>query len=208
MRLNSLLKEIRLSKKLTVKELSDLLSVDMDLVKVMESSSFSTLLSKKEINKILRKYSKCLNLKFSFLKKILKEENYSSFLGNDFINKIYYNVSLVGFLRAFIICAVIISLSIYIGIEIKNRYSAPELLVYNKTNYNTTNSEIIINGRTKENALLEINGENVLVNKDGSFSKEIILNEGLNIIKVTSAKEKGKKTTIIKRIIFENKENK
>lgn len=204
MDLNLILKEIRLSKRLTIQELSDFISIDPEKIKAAESSSFYALLSKKELNIILKKYSKKFKLSFYKLKKLLRESSYSNIYKNNFLNKGVYNFSFTGFLKVFAVCVVVLALSFYIGFEIKNRYSAPELFVYNESDYNTNKNEIIIFGKTIKNALLDINGENVMINKDGSFSKEIILNEGVNIIQITSAKNGGRKTTITKRIIFED----
>lgn len=65
---------------------------------------------------------------------------------------------------------------------------------------NQENFEII--GRTNSVAYLTVNGEEVYIDKEGNFKKEISLVSGLNIIKIEAKNRFGKTNTIIRRIIF------
>lgn len=57
-------------------------------------------------------------------------------------------------------------------------------------------------GKTTPFAFLTLNGEEVYIDKEGRFSKEIVLSEGLNTLKAESKNRFGKTNTIIRRIIF------
>jgi len=65
---------------------------------------------------------------------------------------------------------------------------------------NQENFEII--GRTNPVAYLTVNGQEVYIDKEGNFRKEISLTNGLNIIKIEAKNRFGKTNTIIRRIIY------
>ena len=62
MTLDKILKNLRLSKNLTIVELSNIIFVSVDNIKILESSDFLTLLSKKNIYLFLKRYSKFFDL--------------------------------------------------------------------------------------------------------------------------------------------------
>jgi len=70
-------------------------------------------------------------------------------------------------------------------------------------------ADIIVNqdkfeimGKTAPFAILTIEGEEVYVDKDGNFKKEVSLNNGLNIFKIEAKNRFGKSRVIIRRIQF------
>lgn len=207
MTLDKILKNIRLSRNLTIKELSDIILISVDNIKMLESSDFLTLLSKKNINIFLKKYSKFFDLDFNKLKKYYIDFNNDSnsvFYKKVFIKKINQNFSFFGFMKISTIFVVFVLLFFYIGVEIKNRYSKPELFISSPLdNYNTENKEVVIKGKTIKNTNININGDFVLIDQFGNFSKEILLNEGLNVIRISAAKDNGEENIVIKRIILE-----
>lgn len=205
MTLDKILKNIRLSKNLTIKELSDITLIGVDDIKLLESSDFLSLLPKKNILNFLKKYSKFFDLDFRKLKKYITNNNLNSFYYKKFfINKMNQNFSFFGFIKVFTVFVVFVLLFFYIGIEVKNRYSKPDLFISSPlNNYNTKNNEVFIRGKTIRNANVKINGEFVLLDKLGNFSKYILLNEGLNNIRISASKDNGEESVIIKRIILE-----
>ena len=207
MTLDKILKNIRLSKNLTVKELSDRILISIDNIRILESSDFLSLLSSKNINIFLKKYSKFFDLDFGKLKKyifVVDNDSNSVFYKKVFIKKLNQNFSFFGFMKVFTVFAVFILLFFYIGVEVKNRYNKPELFVYSPfDNYNTENKDIAIKGKTVKNTNVNINGDFVLLDQFGNFSKDILLNEGLNVIRITAAKDNGEENVVVKRIILE-----
>jgi len=59
-----------------------------------------------------------------------------------------------------------------------------------------------ISGKTNPFALVLINGEQVYIDKDGNFKKEISLSAGINTLLVEAKNRFGKTNTLIRRIIF------
>jgi len=60
-----------------------------------------------------------------------------------------------------------------------------------------------VRGKTDSGVYLTINGENVYVASDGSFSKEVQLTSGINVIEVKAVNNFEKSTKIIRQIFRE-----
>jgi len=93
----------------------------------------------------------------------------------------------------------------YFWHEIKFLIKAPELEVYQPPadiTINQENFEII--GKTNPVAYLTVNGQEVYIDREGNFKKEIELSAGVNTIKIEAKNRFGKTNTIIRRIIFNN----
>lgn len=58
-------------------------------------------------------------------------------------------------------------------------------------------------GKTTPFAHLTLNGEELYLDKDGGFRKEIALSGGLNTLKIEAKNRFGKTNTIIRKIIFQ-----
>lgn len=67
---------------------------------------------------------------------------------------------------------------------------------------------ISIEGKTGANAKLTINNNEVLVDEDGRFQKEITLSPGLNVFTINAKKLLGKLATTEKKIVYEPIEKK
>lgn len=202
---HKIIKNLRISKNITVEELSISLGVSPCTIKAIESGDFSISMSKKHLNNILKKYSIFFELDFRKLKKYFFEKEDSLYYKNIFIKNVNQNFSFFGFFKVFSIVSVFLFLFFYIGIEIKNRYSKPDLFIASPTdNFNTDNKEIVISGKTISNAIVKINGEFVLIDSNGAFTKDILLNEGLNVIRISASKDKGEEMVVTKRVILEN----
>jgi len=57
-------------------------------------------------------------------------------------------------------------------------------------------------GKTNPFALVTINGEELYIDKEGKFEKEISLEGGLNTLQIEAKNRFGKTNTIIRRIIY------
>jgi len=57
-------------------------------------------------------------------------------------------------------------------------------------------------GKTNPFAIVTINGEELYIDKEGKFEKEISLSGGLNTLQIEAKNRFGKTNTIIRRIIY------
>jgi len=106
--------------------------------------------------------------------------------------------------RSIIIGMIITACLVYIGFEISNIFSPPDLTVLAPADLLTVQqTRIVVSGSTMPEALLTINGKEVILEPDGSFLAPVNLTEGINEIKISAAKEHSKERTIVRRVLFE-----
>ena len=61
-------------------------------------------------------------------------------------------------------------------------------------------------GRTDYDSFVKINGQNITVDENGYFNKEINLSDGVNVLEIKAVNRLGKETNLIRRLVYtENK---
>jgi len=91
----------------------------------------------------------------------------------------------------------------YFWKEIKFLIEPPSLEIVQPQEDTTVGQEIFeILGKTNPYAVVNIRGEQVYVDKDGNFKKEVSLLMGLNTFQIEAKNRFGKTNTIIRRIIY------
>jgi hypothetical protein len=88
-----------------------------------------------------------------------------------------------------------------------NESNPPTISIFNGIKA-TNSSNIEINGRVYDRSKInsfKIGNTNVKLNPDGTFEKSVTLNYGVNIINLTAIDQYKNSTTVLYKIIFENK---
>jgi len=99
----------------------------------------------------------------------------------------------------------ILALFVYLGWEINNIISPPQVTIFEPdNNLRTTESSVVIRGQTKPEVQLTINNELVLLDEEGYFSQEINLINGLNNLEINAKKKHSRTQTIEIIILREN----
>jgi len=97
------------------------------------------------------------------------------------------------------------SLTGYIGFEIKTIIAPPKIhIVFPTDGTSTKEATIVVKGTAEKGTSLSINGQEVLLSKDGSFEKEIALERGLNILAIQGAKRYSQTRKQFRRVIFDS----
>lgn len=110
--------------------------------------------------------------------------------------RIFRNVLLVG-----LACLVLA----YLGFEVRRILIPPTIEITSPTDGQTTGSPLVtVHGRVFEQAEVTVNGETILINKDGSFEAEVDLDRGLNMIVVQAKKRYSKTSTVFRRVVLDN----
>ena len=104
----------------------------------------------------------------------------------------------------FVFILFLILVTFYFWREICFLIKPPALEVFQPpADINVNYEKFEISGKTTPFALLTLNEEELYIDKEGGFKKEIILSEGLNTLKIEAKNRFGKINTIIRRIIFQ-----
>lgn len=136
-----------------------------------------------DTNKILALYRRS-NPKKTPEKEKIKEKKVFTNKKKDFKKHINPKTLLTVLLTIFLL-----GIFAYIGYQIYRFQSPPRLDVLEPTDEaEFTTENIIVRGETEPDALIEINGTVVETIENGTFEKEIELNEGPNIITVRASK--------------------
>ena len=81
----------------------------------------------------------------------------------------------------------------YLGLEVKNIFTPPELIIVSPANQTiTAEPTVAITGQTKPESIVEINQQKIPLEPDGSFKQKVDLTIGLNIFTISSAKPHSK----------------
>jgi transcriptional regulator with XRE-family HTH domain len=103
---------------------------------------------------------------------------------------------------------VILGLSAYLGLSVKNILQPPTLVIYEPSNNLITEQGIInITGQTEPETELTINSEIVLADEQGNFNKQINLSSGLNILEVIATKKHGAQNKTVISIFRQTEES-
>ncbi len=203
----------RLLLKLDLSVLAEETGVHKKYFRALEEGDYKSLPPEVYSKNFLRKYLKALHLpEKEHVDLFLKEKkSYEAIHGikkdKKFIEKIslFNLISAPKILRNSLIVIVAAALLGYLAWQINDITAAPHLQINSpQENITTEKSSIIVEGRAEKEASVSINDEGVSSNPEGIFRKELQLQEGINIIKITAKKKYGDETTIYRTVIVEN----
>ncbi|MFC1618295.1 helix-turn-helix domain-containing protein [Patescibacteria group bacterium] len=105
------------------------------------------------------------------------------------------------------IIAVIAAAVWYLGVQLGNFSKNPHLSIHEPIDSLTLEEDFVtFRGEADKQAELTINGEGVFVNEDGSFEKEISLQEGMNEVAVIISDRRGRSSQLKRQILVEKPE--
>ena len=93
----------------------------------------------------------------------------------------------------------------YFGIRFSKILGQPSLsLLYPEQNLATVSAnEITVRGKLSEGDKLTVNGEEVIPESNGLWSKDVSLEPGINIIEVIAKKFLGRETRLTRQVVYE-----
>lgn len=95
----------------------------------------------------------------------------------------------------------------YLGFEVRRILIPPMIEIVSPTDGLTTDSAMVtVKGKVFEQAEVLVNGEKILLNKDGTFSADVDLDRGLNLITVEAKKRYSQKSSVFRRVVLEEGE--
>lgn len=105
-------------------------------------------------------------------------------------------------IRNIIVAIVVLALLGYIGYEVKKIFTPPMLVIESpQEDLITTEKFIEVKGKTDQEAVVVINGREILADKGGCFSQTLDLQNGLNIINITAQKKHGAESVVYRKVL-------
>lgn len=105
--------------------------------------------------------------------------------------------------RSIIFLAILVCVS-YLGWQVNAIFSAPPLDVTSpKADLVTSENSVTVEGQTAPEVNVTVNGQEILADQTGHFAKTLDLQTGVNTIKVTAQKKRGRQSTVIRQVMVE-----
>lgn len=107
--------------------------------------------------------------------------------------------TIFGYLLA--ISAVVILVS-YTIIQARLLLVGPEIIITNELSQIQNQRHIMVEGEARNIAYLTLNGRRIYTDRQGSFSEELVLENGYTIMTLRAADRYGRETKIEKNFVF------
>jgi cytoskeleton protein RodZ len=188
------------------------IKVNKKYLEALEEGNYSELSIGFYTEKFFKTYADYLNLEFEPLWKLYsKERKFFDKKDSSGFVKAVSPRSFVDASKIIKICIgglIIMVLLGYLGWEIRKIFLPPYLEVMNPVdNLITSQSTVKVTGQTEKETEISINGQEISSSQDGFFSEDVNLQEGLNVIEISSKKKHSKENTIFRRVMVVTEKN-
>ncbi len=206
-----ILEESRREQNLSLEEAARETHIHPKQLSSLEAGDYGNLPGGVYSEKILETYANFLNIDFGGLKKIFEKETILSRKPNQktFVPKISAKNFIVTprLIEISLAAIAVLLLLTYLGFEINNIFSPPPLDISSpRDNLVTDKSTIEVIGQTEKEVKIKINDQEVQIDTEGNFRESVSLKTGLNVIKISAAKKRGRENIIYRQVILTENE--
>lgn len=205
------LRQARLAQNLPLEEVAQKLNINLKYLKALENSQLDKLPAGIYGKNFLREYAQFLKVNVNKLVDIFnnetgeKQNRKQKNLFSKKIPRAHYFLTVPKIIKNIIIAAVVLICTAYLGYSLIKIISPPKLIIVSPAEDLVTEiNDINIQGFTDQEAEVTINGESVLINASGYFTKKVNLKNGLNTIFITAQKKYSRKNNIVRNILVKD----
>jgi cytoskeletal protein RodZ len=201
------LRKARQAKNITLAEAAKRLKIRAYYLEALEKAQYHSLPTGVYGRNFVREYAVFLGLDSRrLLAQFGRETNYKPSSDKDlFERKIVSRSSLIvlpQLLRNAIIGFLITACLVYLIFLLQRIFEPPMLVIsYPPDNFTTSDINLVIQGQSEPETDIKINGQNVLADNQGNFEREVYLQQGINVIIVTSEKKYSRTATVTKQVL-------
>ncbi|MBU2542175.1 helix-turn-helix domain-containing protein [Patescibacteria group bacterium] len=205
------LKEAREARGISLDYLAKKTKISKDFLQALEDCRFKDLPNAEVYQKnFIKRYSEVLGVDPEpFLGQYRIEESCKkkAIHPNQGI-RINYLYNLPNFLRYGLSTILLLSLFIYLGLQVKNIIEPPKLIIYSPSHgYVTEETSVLLQGETDKEAVVSLNGKEVGTDEKNNFEELVNLSPGVNTLTIEARKKYGKITKDVRHVILKIKEN-
>lgn len=202
--LKELLREHIELKGLTPKKIADMTGIPDRYIEMLLEGDASRLPPSPYVHGYIAKLSGILNFDKDTMWRLYQKE--SQLTKSGYADRLPNNrFAIRGINRGWTIALFIVALClVFGGYNIYGIVSSPELVITVPASEGSTVAQetILLQGKTNAAYTVTVNGSEVYVGKDGSFQKEIQLQEGINSVEFIVRKFLGKETHVVRHIVY------
>jgi cytoskeletal protein RodZ len=199
----------RLEKGWTIARVAVKLKVKPEYVKALEEEDYKKIPGGLYGKIFLKKYVHCLGLDYKTIVRHFVKDRQVSYHGESdvFSKKVVARSQLAIFPKIFrngLVALVILVCFLYLGFYLK-KITAPPFLTVTTPAINQVQTEFtaIVSGETELESEVYINGQMILIDRQGKFSQEISLKKGVNIIVIKAKKKYSREKSLTRQILVE-----
>jgi len=105
-------------------------------------------------------------------------------------------------IRTAIVVAIAIGIGMFFVVRTQRMMAPPNVnLVSPPDGLVTVEKSLTVMGRTEREVTLLVNGKPVYIDTSGNFTDQLVLREGLNVIRVVAIRKHGQETEVTRRVI-------
>jgi len=203
------LRSARQAKKIKLAEVAKKLNIGLKYLEALEKGDYRELPRGVYGKNFLREYALFLGLNYKKLVtdfqaeiNLLEPKTRKEFFSKQVV-KSSHLWAMPKIFRNILVFLIIAVCFIYLGYRLNKIISPPTLILNNPVaNLITDQAAVLVAGKTEAETVLAINGETVLGDQNGNFSKIVSLKTGVNVITVTASKKYGSATTITRQVLL------
>jgi len=204
-----ILKNARLQKKLTRRELAEKTKIDAKYLKALEDNDFNKLPEAAFVKGFIRNYAKILGVDPQQALAVFRRDYDQDVKGQVIPRSLTQQATKPRSLWTpkTTVVGVLLVLSVafasYFFFQYRLLTTAPPLKIESPQEKERVKAAVEVSGRTDPQATLTINNQQVAIDPDGSFSQSLILPEGTRTITIESTSRSGKSRTVQRTVQVE-----
>lgn len=205
------LRTARQSKRLKLPEVAKKLNINHTYLEALENNEFWKLPKGVYGKNFLKEYAMFLGLDYRDMMEVFEKEalvldaDKEKQLFSAQVVKNSYFLAIPRIFRNSVIALVIIVCFVYLAIRLDKIVSPPPLILSSpQENLITLDKTIEVIGTTEPESQIIINGELVLSDVNGAFSKKVDLKNGINVITITAKKKYGRTNAVQRQILVKD----
>lgn len=207
-RVGQRLKEVRLSKNLTLEQVSQATKIKTAFLDAIEKGEYQKLPSSAYAQGFIRNYAQYLELPkrevLAFFRREFDEAEFYKVLPDGFSQKesfptfrikLHQSVA-IGVISLILLCG-------YLVYQYRFAFINPPLEVYTpQDDIQITSRSIVVSGKTDPNATVYVNNEPAFLSENGEFKKQIDLFPGKSLIQIKAVNRFGKETKSERKVFI------
>ena len=202
--LGQILKKYREEARIKIDQVEIDLKISRRMIIALESDNYGSLPDELYAKNFIKSYAGYLNLDYNKILALYENCTVNLEPNGNIKSKKVSALLTPQKIKYGIIGLLIIALLFYLGLQIKQIFNPPQLIILEPAqNMIIAKNFIEIKGKTEKEARVFINEKEVFLDKDGQFNIDLDLQKGLNMIKITAMKKHSRENTVYREILVQ-----
>ena len=206
------LRHARESQRISLEQIAGDLKIRTEYIRALESSDYNSLPSSVFIKNYTRKYAQYLKLNSTTIDELLEAELqvYTDkptipTLKGHLTKRPLRVAQVVGTVGVLLLILAVVT---YFSFEISSSIQPPDLTIDAlPEQVEFENRSIVIAGQTAPEAIVLINGQDVAVKENGSFSQPVTLQSGVNVFKISVRAKRSREHIEYHQVVLDESKN-